>query len=527
MTVAKHREEGISLFTAAAILLLILWIPLKYPQLPGVNQYFMLFCIWTGIIYTLSIQSQRTIGYPVSLFPVFQGYMAVTGYTILQETGFLLAVFLGTIIYTTRVGESFRTSIHRSTEMMLFNLLSLRVTAFLIQNFRGQILEDKYLTAAVLTGAVLVSSFLSSALLLLAAPRKKNVVRSELRKYVKSVIYPGFFVLFFLPAALQTKSSYPGAWDWNLVMGVITAILIQTGLSLMLDRARFSHSRTRFIENELGKHSEILTSLNTSIKALKSLADFWYKASKPEAVRVSWKNTSMTLPPGFEAAEEAPLKKQGEEGLLLEVWPTPKTTLDLERIDIFILQTETVLKHLELRKSLVRSGWKCLEAMVYSLDMADSRQTGYSSKVADTAGEMGAVLGITEEKLENLEMAAMLHLTAGIIEKAQQDWQAAFSSDPSGAKFQLPKAVVDGIRHLRENFDGTGRPSGLKGEEIPEISRILRVASDFTTGITDQTEENSLLELRRREGTIYDSRMVDVLETILENKTDASDRRTN
>ncbi|MBD3277098.1 MAG: hypothetical protein GF388_02260, partial [Candidatus Aegiribacteria sp.] len=101
MTAAKTRREGISLFTVAAILLLILWIPVKYPGLPGVNQYFMLFCIWIGIIYTLAMQSQRTVGYQVSLFPVFQGYMAVTGYTIFQETGFLLAVFLGMSIYTT------------------------------------------------------------------------------------------------------------------------------------------------------------------------------------------------------------------------------------------------------------------------------------------------------------------------------------------------------------------------------------------------------------------------------------------
>ncbi|MBD3277261.1 MAG: hypothetical protein GF388_03090, partial [Candidatus Aegiribacteria sp.] len=429
-------------------------------------------------------------------------------------------------IYTTRIGESFRSSIHRSTEMMLFNLLALRITAFLVQDFRGQILEDKYLTAIVLTGAVLVSSFLSSMLIFLSGRRRFQNLKSETLKTAKSAIYPGFFVLFFLPAAIQTKSSYSGAWDWNLIMAVVTIVLVQTGLSLMLDRARFSHSRTRFIENELGRHSEILTSLDTSIKALKSLADFWYQAAEPEAVRVSWKNISMIMPPGYEEIEKAPLRKQGEEGLLLEVWPTPRTTLDLERVEIFILQTETVLKHLELRKSLVRSGWKCLEAMVYSLDMADSRQTGYSSRVAETAREMGTVLGITEEKMENLEMAAMLHLTAGIMEKAQQDWQAAFASDPSGTKFQLPQVVVDGIRHLKENFDGTGKPTGLKGRDIPEISRILRVASDFATGISDQTEENSLLEIRRREGTIYDPRMVDVLETILENRSAGSVGRT-
>ena len=91
---SNDTGNGLTLFTGAALLLLILWVPVYHVLLPGVNEYFMLSCIWIGLIYTIGMQSYRTTGYPVTLFPVFQGYMALTGYTVLQETGFIISVFM-------------------------------------------------------------------------------------------------------------------------------------------------------------------------------------------------------------------------------------------------------------------------------------------------------------------------------------------------------------------------------------------------------------------------------------------------
>jgi len=504
----------LTLFTGAAAILLILWVPVTHIELPGVNQYFMLLCIWFGLMYTLAMQSFRTIGYPVTLFPIFQGYMALTGYTVLQETGFMVAAFLGMVVYTVRIGESSREIVPSSTRFMLVTLLSLRIVTFILQPYRSSILASEYLTAAALVGAVLVSVLLNQTLHILIEFRGPGNIRQVLGRYTRSVVYPGFFVLFLLPAAMQTKVPSSNVWEWNLVTGVMTIIVIQTGLSLLLDRARFSHSRTRFLENELGKHSEILTGLDTSIEALRILARFWFQAAEPEAVRVSWKNISFICPTGFDPGGRAPLRREGEEGLALEIWPTARTTLDRDRVEIFILQTETVLKNLELRDSVLKSGWKCLEAMVYSLDKSDSRRTGYSRIVADIAKEIGLKLGMSTGELEDLEMSAMLHLTAAILEKAKEDWQEVFSSDPTRTQFQLPPEVVSGIRHMTENFDGSGKPEGLAGGSIPLISRILAVASNYVADATGQSSESALIELKRRSGLIFDPEIVRVMETI-------------
>ena len=514
MTSNEHGS-GLTLFTGAALILLILWVPVIHLSLPGINEYFMLFCIWIGLIYTISMQSRRTIGYQVTLFPIFQGYMALTGYTVLQESGFSLALFIGMFIHCVRIGETYKNCFILSTRFMLLCILSLRITTFILQNFRSDIFESNYLTAAALSGSAILAVFLNHFLKSIIEFSGKKSFEQNFINIAKSAFYPGLFILFLLPAAVQTKAPSSNVWEWNLIAVLTTVLIIQTGLSLLLDRARCSYSRTRFLENELGKHSEILSGLDSPVEALSILANFLHRAAETFAVRVTWKNISMTYPTGYEISGDAAISRQGEEGLLLEIWPSPRTRLDNERIEIFILQTETVLKNLELRIGVVKSAWKCLEAMVYSLDMSDSRQAGYSRIVANIAREIGREMGMAVDTLDDLEMSAMLHLTAAILEKAEEDWQEAFStSDPVRTQFQLPPEVVKGIRHLTENYDGSGKPDQLSGESIPVISRILSVASNFAANLSNQSVEDAVLELKRRTGLIYDPAIVDILEKI-------------
>ncbi|NOQ21746.1 MAG: hypothetical protein GQ565_03710 [Candidatus Aegiribacteria sp.] len=513
--IKNEPGSGLTLFSGAAVILLILWIPVLHLSLRGVNEYFMLFCIWVGLVFTISMQSRRTVGYQVTLFPVFQGYMALTGYTVLQEVGFTLALFIGMFIHTVRIGETYRDCFIRSMKFMLICLLSLRITTLILQQFRTSVFESNYLTAAALSGSALLAVFLNQLLQSVIEFSETKGFKQTFRNNIKSAVYPVLFILFLLPAAVQTKLTSSSVWEWNLITVVTTVLVIQTGLSLLLDRARCSYSRTRFLENELGKHSEILTGLDSPIEALRILANFLYQAAETYAVRVTWKNISMTYPTSFETSGIAPISRQGEEGLLLEVWPSPRTRLDNERIEIFILQTETVLKNLELRISVVKSGWKCLEAMVYSLDMSDSRQAGYSRIVANIAREIGREMGMATDALDDLEMSAMLHLTAAILEKAEEDWHEAFStSDPARTQFQLPPEVLLGIRHMTENYDGSGKPEKLIGKSIPAIARILSVASNFAANLSNQSVDDAILELKRRTGLIYDPDIVDILENI-------------
>lgn len=46
--------------------------------------------------------------------------------------------------------------------------------------------------------------------------------------------------------------------------------------------------------------------------------------------------------------------------------------------------------------------------------------------------------------------------------------------------------VLETVLHHHENYDGTGYPDNLKGEEIPYGARVMRVADTFTALISDR-----------------------------------------
>ncbi|MDN5347231.1 MAG: hypothetical protein PWP65_795 [Clostridia bacterium] len=71
------------------------------------------------------------------------------------------------------------------------------------------------------------------------------------------------------------------------------------------------------------------------------------------------------------------------------------------------------------------------------------------------------------------------------------------------------------IRFHHENYDGSGYPEGLKGQEIPLLARIVRLADSFDAMTTDRPYRKALelseasRELQKHAGTYYDPSLVD------------------
>ena len=72
------------------------------------------------------------------------------------------------------------------------------------------------------------------------------------------------------------------------------------------------------------------------------------------------------------------------------------------------------------------------------------------------------------------------------------------------------KDIADIIRYHYENFDGSGGPLGLIGDQIPLAVRILRVAKSFDLLTSPSNEEqvvshdSAMERLRRGSGKEYD-----------------------
>ncbi|MGH3049714.1 MAG: HD-GYP domain-containing protein, partial [Gaiellaceae bacterium] len=78
--------------------------------------------------------------------------------------------------------------------------------------------------------------------------------------------------------------------------------------------------------------------------------------------------------------------------------------------------------------------------------------------------------------------------------------------------------VNEWVLHHHENYDGTGYPGGLAGEEIPFGARIIFVADAFEAMTANrpyrsaQSREFALAELRDKAGTQFDPLVVEALE---------------
>ena len=77
----------------------------------------------------------------------------------------------------------------------------------------------------------------------------------------------------------------------------------------------------------------------------------------------------------------------------------------------------------------------------------------------------------------------------------------------------IPDLMI-GAKYHHERFDGKGYPSGLSGENIPFIARIIAVADAFDAMTTDRVYRKRLppdvvmAELEKGRGTQFDPKVV-------------------
>jgi HD-GYP domain-containing protein (c-di-GMP phosphodiesterase class II) len=75
--------------------------------------------------------------------------------------------------------------------------------------------------------------------------------------------------------------------------------------------------------------------------------------------------------------------------------------------------------------------------------------------------------------------------------------------------------VRDAVLYHHENYDGSGYPNKLSGDEIPMDARIIRVADTFRALISHRpyqkqySVEEAIEVLRHRAGTLFDPKVVE------------------
>jgi putative nucleotidyltransferase with HDIG domain len=200
---------------------------------------------------------------------------------------------------------------------------------------------------------------------------------------------------------------------------------------------------------------------------------------------------------------------------------------------------------LELRaKQLAGFQVALLSALLRTLDLRDRMTARHSAAVARYSREIAKLAGLTPEEQELAHTAGLFHdigkfvlpdrILKGNEDLTEADWEEIRKHPQEGARIV---AEIDGYRPVgeiivahHERIDGLGYPRGLRGDDIPVISRIIAVGNTYDVLTardsyrTTVSPDEALAELRRSAGTQLEPRFVEILAQLLF-KRDPSDRR--
>jgi HD-GYP domain-containing protein (c-di-GMP phosphodiesterase class II) len=173
-----------------------------------------------------------------------------------------------------------------------------------------------------------------------------------------------------------------------------------------------------------------------------------------------------------------------------------------------------------------------LEMMVANLEARDPYTSGHSRRVARNARIIARIIGLNSRQLERVAVAALLHdvgkiheVFAPLLRKPDrltpEEW-AIMQTHPVKsaelvAKVSQLKDVVGPVRHHHENWDGSGYPDGLAGDEIPIAARIIMFADTIDAMTTDRPYRRAMNpqqvrdELARQRGKQFDPEMCEKL----------------
>lgn len=185
----------------------------------------------------------------------------------------------------------------------------------------------------------------------------------------------------------------------------------------------------------------------------------------------------------------------------------------------------------ETNNQLIEINDSVMQALAKTIDAKDKYTKGHSERVAKYSREISARMGKSKKEQDEIYRVALLHdmgkirIPDAIINKPGKLTEQEFSMiklHPVTGYHILKgirrfKDLGIGAKYHHEHYDGTGYPSGLKGENIPEIARIIAVADSYDAMASNRSYRNALPqevvrgEIEKGKGTQFDPEIADIM----------------
>jgi len=208
---------------------------------------------------------------------------------------------------------------------------------------------------------------------------------------------------------------------------------------------------------------------------------------------------------------------------------------DLSILRMFKNQASMVIQRALIYDELRKQYLGTIQALVNVIEAKDKYTEGHSRRVSRFAVEMAKEMGYSNEEIENIEIAGLLHDVGkiGIDQeilikqgKLTEEEYLAMKEHPTKGiqildSIGLEEPIKEGILYHHLRYDLKGYPKAAINE-LPKYAGIIGIADAFDA-ITSarsyskaKTIEEALNELVRHEGTQFHPEMVSVMKRIIE-----------
>lgn len=176
-----------------------------------------------------------------------------------------------------------------------------------------------------------------------------------------------------------------------------------------------------------------------------------------------------------------------------------------------------------------------IRTLAATIDAKDPYTHGHSERVSRMAVQLAKKLDFSEQEIEYLEYAAVLHdigkigIEDNILGKKEkltdQEYEKIKEHPIIGANIiqsiEFLQKCSKAVLYHHERFDGFGYPHGLKGEEIPKAARLLAVVDAYDAMNSNRpyrkrlSQRDILEELNNESGKQFDPVMVKIFISLL------------
>ena len=222
------------------------------------------------------------------------------------------------------------------------------------------------------------------------------------------------------------------------------------------------------------------------------------------------------------------LHRAASEGALTEVRNQSSSVIEIN--ELTEIYNRAAISVRDSGQRLESAYLEFVGSLASALDARDPYTAGHSRRVSNLSCAAAAALGLSEEIIERIRIGALLHdigkigIADSVLQKPGQLTVEEFALVKQHPV--IGRRILEGVQGFapflpsvelhHENWDGSGYPLGLRGQETPLDARIIHVADAYDAMTTDRSyrsgmsHEKALAELVKNAGVQFDPAIVAV-----------------